>query len=224
MIYFDGANDYWTSSVPKNNKQRARAHNTHPLTHLRNPTSPNRQSGACGSAAMTDLWLNNAPAFGENNSYACSQGHQPASCVYEDAMFLQQTLAAIKNRDASRPYFQIWAPHNIHAPLQVPAAYLNNFSFIGDPRRQAYAAKVRYIDDALAQVVAALKAAGMWENLLFVLTADSAFFFCAAKRKRAPLPQQLAPPLTPNPTFSPFAKQTGARFTTMAAPEQTIGH
>ena len=30
------------------------------------------------------------------------------------------------------------------------------------------AAKVRYIDDALAQVVAALKAAGMWENTLFV--------------------------------------------------------
>ena len=161
MIYFDGANDYWTST-----------------------------SGACGSAAMTDLWLNDAPAFGENNSYSCSQAHQPASCVYEDAMFLQQTLAAIKNRDASRPYFQIWAPHNIHAPLQVPAAYLNNFSFIGDPRRQAYAAKVRYIDDALAQVVAALKAAGMWENLLFVLTADSEFF---SAPKAAPAQQQLAP-------------------------------
>jgi arylsulfatase A-like enzyme len=177
LIYFDGANDYWTSS-----------------------------EGNCGRAAMTDLWLNSAPAKGLNNSYSCSQAHQPASCVYEDAMFLQQTLDAIKGRDTSRPYFQIWAPHNIHAPLQVPAAYLSNFSFIADPNRQAYvsfahtaapapdrappqkkrhgtpnaptlappgpipkqAAKVRYIDDALAQVVAALKAAGMWENTLFV--------------------------------------------------------
>ena len=144
MIYFDGANDYWTS-----------------------------QSGSCGAAAVTDLWLQDAPAFGLNNSYTCSQANQAKQCVYEDAMFLEQTLAAIKGRDASRPYFQIWAPHNIHAPLQVPAAYLQNFSFINDARRQAYAAKVRYIDDALAQVVAALKAAGMWENLIFILSADN---------------------------------------------------
>ena len=138
LIYFDGANDYFTS-----------------------------QSGSCGSTPITDLWKDDAPAYGMNNSYSCSQTNQPASGVYEDAMFLNETLHAIENRDVSRPFFQIWAPHNIHAPLQVPAAYLANFSFIGDSRRQAYAAKVKYTDDALGLVVTALKAAGMWDNLLF---------------------------------------------------------
>jgi arylsulfatase I/J len=55
----------------------------------------------------------------------------------------------------------------------VPAAYLAKFAFIEDARRQAYAAKVNFIDDQLALVVAALKAAGMWDNTLFILTADN---------------------------------------------------
>ena len=148
MIYFDGANDYWTS-----------------------------QSGTCkdgknNDVPITDLWLNNAPAYGLNNSYACSQSNE-AGCVYEDAFFFNQTIDAIKSRDKSKPFFEIWAPHNIHAPLQVPADYLANFSFIEDPRRQAYAAKVKYIDDKLAAIVQTLKDEGMWDNLLFVLTSDN---------------------------------------------------
>jgi arylsulfatase B len=198
MIYFDGANDYWTS-----------------------------QSGGCGRAAVTDLWLQDAPAFGLNNSYSCSQAHQPASCVYEDAMFLQQTLSAIKNRDASRPYFQIWAPHNIHAPLQVPAAYLQNFSFIPDARRQAYAAKVRYVDDALAQVVAALKAAGMWENMIFVLSADNGGPCVRSRPRPRPSPRLTlgAAPQTPSHLHAPPPSSFSARAesTTMAARAQTTG-
>lgn len=51
LIYFDGANDYWTSI-----------------------------SGACGKlngGSITDLWVTNAsydgPALGQNNSWACTQ-------------------------------------------------------------------------------------------------------------------------------------------------------
>ena len=145
MIYFDGANDYWTST-----------------------------SGQCGKTTITDLWKDDAPARGLNSSWACSQASHPAgSCVYEDTFFVNETLAAIAERDPTRPFFEIWAPHNIHAPLQVPDAYLAKFAFIEDPRRQAYAAKVNFVDDQLALVVAALKAAGMWETTLFVLTADN---------------------------------------------------
>jgi arylsulfatase B len=147
MIYFDGANDYWNS-----------------------------QSGSCkdgkDDVPITDLWLNSAPAYGINNSFACSQSNE-TGCVYEDAFFFNQTLTAIKTRDKAKPLFLIWAPHNIHAPLQVPADYLANFSFISDPRRQAYAAKVKYIDDKLAVVVQTLKDEGLWSNLLFVLSSDN---------------------------------------------------
>ena len=149
MIYFDGGNDYWTS-----------------------------ECGGCvdgnkHSMPITDLWKDDAPARGLNNSWDCGQGNQMATCEYEDTFFLNATLDAIKNHDNSTPFFEIWAPHNIHAPLSVPTAYLNKFSFINDTRRQAYAAKVNFIDDALALVVDALKTSGMWDNTLFILTSDN---------------------------------------------------
>lgn len=79
----------------------------------------------------------------------------------------------------------------------MPAAYAQNFSFIDWPARQLYAAKVKYIDDALGQVLQRLRAnvrvmgrmtqggqgvgpphptpvdQGMWNNTLFILTADN---------------------------------------------------
>lgn len=85
------------------------------------------------------------------------QANQPSSCVYEDAMFLNEMLASIDGADPTTPYFAIWAPHNIHAPLQVPDAYKQKFSFIDWPERQLYAAKVNYIDDALGQVLQKLQ-------------------------------------------------------------------
>ena len=148
MIYFDGANDFWNS-----------------------------ESGSCvtnnETVLITDLWKDDAPARGLNNSWDCGQANQMVKCEYEDTFFLNATLDAIKNHDITTPFFEIWAPHNIHAPLQVPSAYLSKFSFIKDARRQAYAAKVNFIDDALALVVSALKTAGMWDNTLFILTSDN---------------------------------------------------
>jgi len=130
---------------------------------------------------ITDLWLTGngtlpaggAPAYGQNNSWLCSQANQPPSCVYEDTFFVNHLLAAIAAHDAATPFFGIFAPHNIHAPLQVPAAWLSKFAFIEDPRRQAYAAKVAWLDSQLGLVVDAIKAKGMWSDMLFVLTADN---------------------------------------------------
>jgi arylsulfatase A-like enzyme len=148
--YFDGANDFWTS-----------------------------QSGSCAYASgkkdmpLTDLWRNGAPARALNNSWQCSQAHQPASCVYEDSFFLNETLHAIRSRNPAKPFAAIWAPHNIHAPLQVPQAYAQKFAFIDDPRRALYAAKVNFLDDQLGLVVQALKDAGMWASTFFVGLADN---------------------------------------------------
>ena len=106
-------------------------------------------------------------------AWLCTQANQPPSCVYEDTFFVNHLLAAIKAHSVATPFFGIFAPHNIHAPLQVPAAWLSKFAFIEDPRRQAYAAKVAWLDSQLGLVVDALKAKGMWSDLLFVLTADN---------------------------------------------------
>ena len=80
----------------------------------------------------TDLWGSSGPAFGKNNSWACSQTHQPASCVYEDALFTNFTVAQIMAHDAATPLFLYFAAHNVHEPLEAPAAQLDAFAFVYD--------------------------------------------------------------------------------------------
>jgi hypothetical protein len=83
------------------------------------------------SAPEFSSWYG-APARGLNNT--CS-GNQPAGGVrkacrpgprgdhwwggYEDALFEQHVLAFIHKHDPDTPMFLFWAPHIVHAPLQV---------------------------------------------------------------------------------------------------------
>ena len=61
-----------------------------------------------------------------------------------------------------------------HTPLQVPASYLARVAHIGDPRRQTYAAMTGFVDDAVGNVTAALKAnRGMWRRTIFVTLSDN---------------------------------------------------
>ena len=151
LSYLDGANDYWTSAT----------------------------SGWCGSKLYTDLWASSSPAFGQNNSLACSQKAQ-AGCRYEDELFTNFTIAAIRahaSGNASQPLFLYFAPHNVHVPLEVPAEQLAKFSFIEPgvevaPRRN-YAAMVNLVDQHIGQVVDALVAGGLWDNSILLLTADN---------------------------------------------------
>jgi arylsulfatase A-like enzyme len=145
LTYLDGANDYWTSTT----------------------------TGWCGAGLYTDLWASSGPAYGLNSSWACSQAHQPASCRYEEDVFANFTLGALRAHDPAVPLFMYYAPHSVHAPLEVPAAQLAKFAFIKDAPRQKYAAMVNYVDAHVGAIVAELKARGMWSNTLLVLSADN---------------------------------------------------
>jgi hypothetical protein len=39
--------------------------------------------------------------------------------VYEDDLFVANVLREIQAHDPSVPFFYYWAPHNLHAPLEV---------------------------------------------------------------------------------------------------------
>lgn len=149
LAYLDGANDYWSYT--------------------------NAGEGYCSqeARAFTDLWSDTAPAYGRNDSWACSQSNQAAGCVYIDELFTNFTVDAINAQDPSSPLFFYFAPHNAHTPLEVPDEYLNKFAFINDSARQSYAAKVNYMDMSVGRIVDALKARGMWNNTLFVAVADN---------------------------------------------------
>lgn len=146
LTYLDGANDYWTSVT----------------------------GDWCGSKQYTDLWAHDAPAFGLNNSWSCDQEHQ-AGCAYEDDIFANFTVAAINAHNPATPMFIYFAPHNIHMPLQVPAAQLAKFAKVATDSqpRQYYSAMVNMVDTHIGMVVDALKTRGMWDNTLLVLSADN---------------------------------------------------
>lgn len=61
----------------------------------------------------------------------------------------------------------------VHAPLEVPAALLSNFSFISNTNRAHYAALANSLDTLVGNVVDALVARGMWEDTLLVFSSDN---------------------------------------------------
>ena len=100
------------------------------------------------------------------------------SCVYADDLYTNFTVSAIARHDPARPLFLYFAPHSVHLGghgiLQVPDSALARFAFINDSiPRQHYAAMTWYVDQKVGAVVAALRSAGLWNNTLFVLTADN---------------------------------------------------
>mmetsp|Transcript_30384 Transcript_30384/g.66561 ORF Transcript_30384/g.66561 Transcript_30384/m.66561 type:complete len:596 (+) Transcript_30384:74-1861(+) len=70
------------------------------------------------------------------------------------------------------PMFMYLALHNTHGPIQAPDEFvaLYNYSL---PKRNTFNAMVSVVDSTVANVTAALKKAGLWDNCLFVWTTDN---------------------------------------------------
>ena len=152
---------------------------------------------------MVDLWRSSSssahgssssyegPAHGYNNSCVVKEpaGGHPIDCVpgpmgdtwhegYEDSLLEQQVLRTISAHDAATPLFLFWAPHIVHTPLQLPDAYMAKFDFMAPTdkpghERQRYLAMVHFADAMVDNVTAALKAKGMWDDLLVVFSTDN---------------------------------------------------
>jgi len=120
--------------------------------------------GTCGKTHIVDLWDTDKPAYGLNGT---------GQDNYEEALFRDRVLSIINNHDPSTPLFLYYAPHEVHAPFQVPDSYLNKFSFIDNKNKKYYLAMVNYLDDVVGVIVKALKSRGLWDNLLFVTSSDN---------------------------------------------------
>ena len=103
---------------------------------------------SCLGREIIDLWEDNTPAYGLNNSRNCSQANQ-SGCVYEDQLFADRVMAAIQ--PDPKPFFVFWAPRVVHSPLEVPQKQLDHFGFIDDGARRVYHAMVRRLLRAIAR-------------------------------------------------------------------------
>jgi arylsulfatase A-like enzyme len=98
----------------------------------------------------------------------------------EDAgekQFLTEALGreavAFVDRHQREPFFLYLAFNAPHGPLQATEPYLKRFAGIKDETRRTYAAMVAAMDDAIGQVLAKLREAGLEEDTLVFFLSDN---------------------------------------------------
>jgi len=154
-----------------------------------------------GTVPVVDLWMttvasqNEGPAHGFNST--CGGGSKPADPIpgsnaqcrpgpqgdhryfgYEDALFEEHVFSFVQQHDPTDPMFLFWAPHIVHAPLEVPPEFFEKFSMISatdkpSHERQLYHAMVNFADTAVGNVTSLLKQKGMWDDLVIVFSTDN---------------------------------------------------
>jgi arylsulfatase A-like enzyme len=93
------------------------------------------------------------------------EGYSTHLIANEAVKFVQTT--------AGKQPFLLYVPFNaVHAPHQVPADYTKPYNDLtGD--RKAYAGMLAAMDEAVGKIVAAIDAAGVRQNTLFVFSSDN---------------------------------------------------
>jgi len=96
---------------------------------------------------------------------------------YEERIFKEKTLGILGMHDfTTKPLFMYHAFHLVHTPLLIPKSYIKRAEARADfdnEHRKKYSAMTEYMDEAVGEFVAALKARGEWENTLLVFLADN---------------------------------------------------
>ena len=91
---------------------------------------------------------------------------------YSTHLIAQDAVRFIRESDGHRPFFLDVSFNAVHQPLQVPDRYKQPYASLPEPRR-TYAGMVAAMDEAVAQIVAALDDKGLRENTLIVFTSDN---------------------------------------------------
>lgn len=162
--YFSHKNDYWSDV-----SLQTECSDAHKLT-------------------LKDLWRDDGPAREE-----------VAAGGYEEEVFLKEALRVLdahSTRADEQPLLLFYSAHVAHCPLQVPEPKLREFAaltrgtdearcaaqtahvFPGSTAadlacRAQYSAMANILDDTVGAIVDKLKAAGMWEDTLLVLSGDN---------------------------------------------------
>jgi len=120
------------------------------------------------------------------------------STDYSEFLYQRELVGIVEKHNPSLPLLLFYAPHVAHCPMQVPKEYYDKFDWMTDdegkcaqqtvkglhsidPRfpdleykcRQQYHAMVMIMDEVVGNVTDALKAKGMWEDTLVVMSSDN---------------------------------------------------
>jgi arylsulfatase A-like enzyme len=94
--------------------------------------------------------------------------------TYLTDAFKREAVAYLQRQKQERkPFFLYLAFNAVHTPLQATQQYLDRFGSIADRRRRTYAAMTAAMDDAVGDVLKALRKAGQEENTLIFYLSDN---------------------------------------------------
>lgn len=117
--------------------------------------------GECGCSAR-DVWIN-----GSVNADPSINGD------YNAFRFAQRTVDIISSHDPSTPLFVYLALQNVHAPIQSDPLFAALYPNETYKLRRDFSAMVSAVDSVVANVTAALKARGMYDNALVWWASDN---------------------------------------------------
>jgi hypothetical protein len=121
-------------------------------------------------AGAFDLHLDASPSCGAN----CSRVDWPNSGTYSTHLYAQSAVQIIQAHDQAKPLFLYLAFQAVHSPDQVPQSYIDPYNAsIADPKRRVFAGMLSCLDEAVGNVTAALRAAGLEGNTLVSFVADN---------------------------------------------------
>ena len=114
-----------------------------------------------------------------------------ASGAYSTELFtnrsIDRILAHAAENEGSDPFFLLLAMQAIHSPLEAPAEWVSKYDWITNKDRRTLAGMTSCLDYQLSRVASTLQDVGMWNNTIFVFTADNGSFcladsgyFCSA--------------------------------------------
>lgn len=109
---------------------------------------------------FVDLWRDHAPAHGENGTYSAF-------------LFTEEATRVIEKHDPSTPMFMFLAYELTHEPLQAPQRFIDLYPESIFSARRLGLAMISAVDEGIANVTAALKARGMYENSLIIFSSDN---------------------------------------------------
>lgn len=93
--------------------------------------------------------------------------------TYSTYVFQERVRQIIGAHDPQSPLFLYLPLQSVHEPLEVPEHYYNMYPNIDNEERRIFSGMVTAMDDVIGNLTWFLKSKGMYDDTLFVFTADN---------------------------------------------------
>ncbi|XP_066285655.1 arylsulfatase B-like isoform X2 [Branchiostoma lanceolatum] len=93
--------------------------------------------------------------------------------TYSTHLYTNRSLEIIHRHKMNKPMFLYLPFQAVHAPLEAPEEYINQYNHIKSNNMAIYAAVATAMDEAVGNITRALKESGLWENSVLFFSTDN---------------------------------------------------